>query len=145
MARSLSEHLAILDDDDANARVLLVCALSIAGLLACRGVASDDDESVANLGLLHDNPCSGDGQQWLMCCSVRTAIFYVKASTPPLVRAAPATRLPSPIRCLQALVRTPRPGHHGPDFLVASGISAAFASVIWHDGESVDRGSFLQD
>ncbi len=55
----------------------LVSGFSIGGFIGCWRRATDDDDSVADLGLFHGGPCPGDGQQDLRI-SVRMAMSPVK-------------------------------------------------------------------
>src|SRR5262249_58226133 len=56
-----ADQCAVPDDDDALGRGLLACAFSIGDLLGCWGRTTDDDEAVADLGLVHGGVVSGAG------------------------------------------------------------------------------------
>jgi hypothetical protein len=60
----------------------LVGGLCAADLLVCPYRATDEDDSVADFGLVHGGPCAGDGQQDLRM-SVRVAMLSGKG---PLAR-----------------------------------------------------------
>ena len=60
-----ADQLAVPDDDEATGRGPLASGFSTAGLHVGRCGAGDDDEAVADPGLVHGEPCSGDGQQGL--------------------------------------------------------------------------------
>jgi hypothetical protein len=72
-ASSATDQLTIPDDDDASGRGPLLGGFSIAELLLCVSGASDDDDSAADLDLVHGDPCSGNGTS----DSVRIATFFV--------------------------------------------------------------------
>jgi hypothetical protein len=60
-ASSARDRLAIPDDDNAPDLGSLSDGFWKAGRLVCGCAAADDDDALADLGLVHGNPCLGDG------------------------------------------------------------------------------------
>ena len=58
--RSATDQLAIPDEDDAPGLEPLLNGFSMDGLLDCWCGASDEDKSVADLGLVYGDLCLGD-------------------------------------------------------------------------------------
>ena len=71
-AWSIANQFTVSDDDDALGSGPLFGGSSVDDLFVCKCRATDDDDSVADLGLVHGGSCPC-GEQTGVCVGVRVA------------------------------------------------------------------------